>query len=105
MRLELNASVYANGVAVKHEISRAMEIVDDAHNTWTGRDAQFTSIVDGKHSAKSLHYVGLAVDLRTWYIPKKELEDFAVQLRTDLGPDYDVVVEKTHIHIEFQPTR
>ena len=47
-----------------------------------------TSIVDGKHSRGSLHYVGYAFDCRI----------------RDLSPDQlDIVVEDDHIHVEYQP--
>ncbi len=108
MRLVLNASVWSHGVAVKEEISRAMFLIDQEHKLVTGRDAEFTSIVDGKHHTNSLHYAGLACDLRTWYlggIPERKI--FAAAIAQLLGDDYDVVLKlkPPHIHTEFQPTR
>lgn len=58
-----------------------------------------TSVSDGKHSAGSLHYVGLAADLRLPADPP----GFVGRLRAALGDEYDVVLEGDHIHIEFQP--
>ncbi len=57
----------------------------------------------GKHSSGSLHYVGLAVDLRTRSIPPNLREPVAQQIRVALGEEYDVVLESDHLHIEFQP--
>ena len=105
MRLVLNASVWAYGVAVKEEICYAMFIIDQEHKLWAGREADFTSIVDGKHSSKSLHYVGLACDLRHWYITEPDRPRFVEAIEDLLGDGYDVVPEVDHIHIEFQPTR
>ena len=64
-------------------------------------DLVITSGVDGHHSSGSLHYVGLAVDIRT-----RELNDaykMFEQIKEILPDAYDVVYHKTHIHIEYQP--
>jgi hypothetical protein len=57
-------------------------------------------VTDGRHMRGSLHYVGNAADLR---FPKRHPDQIATELRKRLGSDFDVVVEKTHIHIEYQP--
>ena len=65
-----------------------------------------TSGIDGKHSSGSLHYKGYALDLRIWNLPNPELAQNAAQaLREALGEDFDVVLEKDHIHVEFDPKR
>ena len=59
-----------------------------------------TSMLDGVHSHKSLHYAGQAVDIRR---PSSHtIDEIMVQLKY-LGPLYDIVLEPTHIHIEYQP--
>ncbi len=61
-----------------------------------------TSACDGSHSPGSLHYVGLAFDIRSRNL--ENLLDSTVRtLREALGAEFDVVVEEDHIHIEFQP--
>lgn len=72
-----------------------------------------TSMQDGKHSANSLHYrdgICRAFDVRTrdeapgyvqWSSDLKR--QLASAIRNALGRDYDVVVERTHIHIEYDP--
>ena len=68
-----------------------------------------TSITDGKHRANSLHYAGLAFDVRTWsdmhgnQLHEDVKQELARQLRKALGDEWDVVVEATHIHCEFHP--
>jgi len=62
-----------------------------------------TSICDGTHSAHSLHYVGLAADIRSRHIPVDKIQAVALELRVALGKGYDVVVENTHLHIEYDP--
>ena len=60
-----------------------------------------TSANDGKHQTASKHYQGDAIDLRIWSLP--DLLGMADQLRQELGPDYDVVIEPDHLHIEYDP--
>ena len=69
-----------------------------------------TSAVEGRHRRGSLHFIGGGLDLRNrastgrlkrW--PKKFTEKFARKLRACLTSEYDVVVERDHIHGEFQP--
>lgn len=62
-----------------------------------------TSVVDGKHGHGSLHYSGGACDLRTKHAPKQLIVGISRDIRIALGIDYDVVLEDTHIHVEFQP--
>lgn len=59
-----------------------------------------TSVVDGEHMHGSLHYVGAAADIRT---PENGSESITDDLARSLGNNYDVVLEESHIHIEFQP--
>ncbi|MCG7852805.1 MAG: hypothetical protein MIO92_09810, partial [Methanosarcinaceae archaeon] len=53
-------------------------------------DLFITSLRDGNHAAGSLHYDGLAFDMRD--DPKFQLIEF----RETLGYDWDVVSEKDH---------
>lgn len=62
-----------------------------------------TSITDGKHSNGSLHYKGLAIDIRTRDLVGITAHHIAELIRNALGNDYDVVVEATHIHVEYDP--
>lgn len=63
----------------------------------------WTSGTDGTHMSGSKHYSGEAIDLRTWYMTKDVQEDMVFELQTALGNDYDVVLEPTHIHVEYDP--
>ena len=66
-----------------------------------GYELVVTSISEGKHQRASKHYTGCAADLRMHMLPNPGL---IVQfLRQALGEDFDVVLEKDHIHIEFDP--
>ena len=64
-----------------------------------------TSMRDGKHSANSLHYSGMAVDIRSKHLTQEESRKVFFALRNDLGPDYDVLLENEgkeneHFHVE-----
>jgi hypothetical protein len=69
-----------------------------------GAELVITSGDDGAHKVGSLHYEGLAVDLR-WpeTLPVELREQLAVRVRVALGPHYDVIPEPTHLHIEYDP--
>jgi hypothetical protein len=59
-----------------------------------------TSASDGVHGPNSLHYKGKALDLRTNNIPRHALPALHADLKTALGPQFDVVLESDHIHLE-----
>ena len=70
------------------------------------KDCIITSANDGKHSQRSLHYAGAAIDLRTRHLASQEqAKDIASAIQGALNQDFDVVLESTHIHIEYQPKR
>ena len=59
-----------------------------------------TSTYEGTHGAGSLHYDDNAYDIRN---PICEKTEIVVEIREALGPDYDVIIEFDHIHIEYDP--
>lgn len=63
--------------------------------------AVITSARDGVHMKGSKHYTGEALDLRSYYFNGFERQEIHFELRNALGADYDVVLEKDHIHVEF----
>lgn len=62
-----------------------------------------TSLNDNKHMQGSLHYEGRAFDLRIWAFQKNQdaLKNFIAQCKKALGVGYDIVLESTHIHVEY----
>ena len=58
-----------------------------------------TSGTEGTHSAGSLHYYGLALDLRTRYWDIDSASE-AYRLMVEALPEFDVVLEGNHIHVE-----
>ena len=81
---------------------------DQVHIALVGKQAVCTSTGESKHSVKrSRHYTGEygfgfanAFDLRTWYV---EVALFAERLKEELGEDYVVIIEETHIHVHWAP--
>ena len=64
-----------------------------------------TSAIDGEHMENSLHYVGKAVDIRTYNLPRLQ-SVFRAHAKIKKGLEdlgFDVILEKTHIHIEYDP--
>ena len=98
--MELKPGVRIHGI--KPEMVVALLAIDQIWG-FHGYDPVITSAVDGKHSRGSLHYVGLALDIRSRDIPSEKRFELADELKKALGADFDVVLERTHFHIEFQP--
>lgn len=67
-----------------------------------GYELVVTSVTDGDHKPGSLHHIGCAVDLR---LPPTDPPAMVAALRNALGIEFDVVLEKDHIHVEYDPKR
>lgn len=67
------------------------------------KECVITSCSDGKHGPNSLHYKGKALDLRTRHLRPEQVHPVFLELRTALGPQFDVVLEDDHMHLEFDP--
>jgi hypothetical protein len=68
-----------------------------------GFDCVVTSVTDSKHTPKSLHGLGYAIDFRTKHMPAEQHEAVVKRMSEALGPQYQVVLESDHIHAEFDP--
>ncbi|MHA1970761.1 MAG: hypothetical protein ACTSXE_02820 [Candidatus Thorarchaeota archaeon] len=62
---------------------------------------EVTSGLEGQHSYGSYHYYGYALDLSIKGMTDGEVGYIEKSLRRDLRAFYDVMVERTHIHVEF----
>jgi len=100
--MQFKDGVKINGI--KPELTLAIIIADGVYKDHN-YSLVITSVTDSKHSRTSLHYVGFAFDLRIRNIPKKELLLIQKDLQDALTDEFDVVLEKDHFHIEFQPKR
>jgi hypothetical protein len=99
---------------MKPQVVAALIVCNDVYAA-LGCICMVTSVGDSKHGDGSLHYLGLAVDLRlpSRYNPSvKDIDTVAVtKLKDALNEQYDVVLEGVntpgasgaHIHVEFDP--
>jgi len=62
-----------------------------------------TAVTDGKHMTGSKHYIGQAVDLRTFYFSVDVQHSIVTDLKIRLTDEFDVVLEKDHLHLEYDP--
>jgi len=98
--IQIKAGAQVNGI--RPEILLALMVVNEVYANH-GILCVITEGTGSKHGIGSLHYVGLAVDLRTRDMPGTLQVQVTDIIRERLGKQYDVVLEKDHIHIEFQP--
>jgi hypothetical protein len=103
---------FKDGVQVKgvnQALFYALEVAQEIYAEY-GKDVVVTSGTDGKHKQGSLHYVGLAVDIRTRHLTPREKTLIYVKLQRELKPylatdgiagHFDVILETDHIHIEL----
>jgi len=89
------------------EILLALIIANDVYHMHGSR-LVMTEGTGGDHMVGSLHYQGLAVDLRTSNINDSDKPVILAELKANLGLEYDVIFEgagtpNEHYHIEFDP--
>ena len=99
--------IFKKGVkinGVKPEVVMALIVCERIYDAFKA-ECVVTSIMDGKHSSGSLHYVGFAFDLRTRTFSNPDLVLIHKALKANLTDEFDVVLEKDHFHIEFQPKK
>ena len=70
-------------------------------------DVQVNSVDDGAgaHLLNSLHGCSLAVDLDIVNDRQLDLEELAEYLRRTLDPQFDIVWEGDHVHVEWDAHR
>lgn len=85
------------------QISLAADICRSVYEWFGEYDCTITSCTEGKHKRASAHYSGRAIDIRTRHIPESEWADLVEALRENLGPEFDVILEADHIHVEWDP--
>ena len=66
-----------------------------------GLDLFITSLRDSNHMSGSLHYDGLAFDVKY----NRQISNLVSlkMIKDTLGPDWDVVQEPDHVHCEHDP--
>jgi hypothetical protein len=98
MTLKSDARVHG----IRPEIVLAAMVVHAIYQA-NGLDVVITSGIEGKHSFGSFHYAGAAMDFRTNHVPAEKLPGLVQKITAALGPDFDVLREVDHLHVEFQP--
>jgi len=101
MAIALKSSARITGV--RPETLFAMRVAEGVFEDRKLGLMTITSCADGKHSPGSRHYTGGAFDIRTRDIPQDQWQIVAGDIRERLGSEFDVVVEKDHLHIELDP--
>lgn len=84
-------------------MSVAATTVSQLYQDMLGIDCEITSGDDGDHMVGSKHYEGLALDFRIRTIEQRLQGPVAIAVREALGDEYDVVLEATHLHVEYHP--
>jgi len=100
MKIKEGANIQGINIRIRPALAAADQI-------WKQYDKNLvvTCGLDGEHSAGSLHYYGLAVDLRTNYFTETAAQQVRQELANALGDDYDVVYHAgSHMHVEYDPT-
>ncbi len=108
IRRALKAGVRLRGLAPEMLIADA--VVAAVYAELGAVECMITSGSDGDHAAGSLHHAGLALDYRRWSlrrdgggdVERDDAREAVTRLRERL-PGFDVVLESTHIHVEYDP--
>ncbi len=97
MRLKRGVKI----VGMSPQIFLAAVVAEKVFAKYQKEKLVITSVTDSKHGRGSKHYVGDAIDLRSRNLsdPKAATKE----LKSDLGSEFDVVLESNHIHVEWEP--
>lgn len=103
LRLKTEGTAPCLITGIQPEIILAIMIANQLWNAkFSGFDFVITCVTDShKDNLESLHNFGMAFDMRTRQLEEWEKSKFAVDLQALIGSEYDVVLEETHIHVEF----
>ena len=85
---------------LRPEIRKKLTVLCYVLKKYGDMELVITSTYEGNHSPGSLHYANLAIDIRK-PIGNALIRD---KIAEHLGDDFDVISEKDHIHIEYDPT-
>ena len=104
--LYLKDGVRINGAHFDSEIVRILNVARETAPKMERDAVWITSANDRRHMDESLHYENRAFDIRIFNIIGNvhyEAIKWAERIQNELGPNYDVVYEKDHIHVELDP--
>ena len=96
-----------SGVDLTDMSTAIIDIFDDIATVWQEHAPGITPTItagrDGKHRTDSKHYTGEAIDLRTRDLTQSQIRAIRDALSAAIGSSYDVVIEPTHLHVEYDP--
>lgn len=111
--IKLLNTVKINGAHFEPHISTILTTARDTAPKFEDSILWVTSANDLTHKKSSKHYSNEAFDLRVKNVSSSDKKGDATQdpailawaakLRDGLGKNYDVVVEKDHLHVEYDP--
>lgn len=99
--LKLKESV--DPAQIKPEINLAIQVALSIWSRSNEHVLTITSISDSKHSPKSRHYIGYAVDIRIRSL-HNDPQALVDGLKDALPSHYLILLAKDHIHLAYQPT-
>ena len=99
MKRKLKALVRPENVS--SEIWFAVWVADGVYQELGATAIVITSLTDGRHSIGSKHHCGKAVDLRIWTLDEDKRKPAVHLIQHRLGGGYFVLLEKDHIHIQY----
>lgn len=107
MRHNLDGVIFKKGVVFSKDLMHPnlMDSISKVRFLYEamGQPMTITSARDERHSAKSLHWKGMAIDTRTRDLTAAQQTQLRKSIAEELGADFDVVLESDHIHIEYDP--
>lgn len=106
MRFKIDAAAPLKITGIRPELVAALMVAQRVFDD-LGADFVVTSCAEhsAAHSNASLHYAGSAFDCRIHHMLIKHHAEAVKMLKERLTDEFDVVLEKDHIHVEFQPKR
>lgn len=104
-KIALKAGVYLVGRNLEDESHAIVSWARFTAPEFVDGTLWITSASDGEHMTGSKHYTGEAYDFRTRNVVGGQIEcaRWVTRLREELGSNYDVVLESTHLHAEYDP--
>jgi hypothetical protein len=105
-KLYLKGSVHVNGAHFYPEMVRILNVARATAPLLEDGVVWVTCANDSGHMVGSLHYKNRAFDIRIKNIVGDEQtgkELWVERMKLALGDDYDVILERDHIHAEYDP--
>lgn len=96
--MEIKAGVTLRGI--QPEMVVALMIMEPVFLR-EGVELIITSCGDSQHSKNSRHYSGFGLDIRTRNLHKDDIPNVAAKLQTALGPEFKIIFEVNHFHLQY----